>query len=136
MGKLNTLGSLCRKKKEIMFTVAVKFYEKSCHVIIKCVKDNMKSKTDRKLYILLWKLNTLWCSFVLSLRIYNLGRYIYSDNFVLYTSWGHNLTLFLFVCLSSLICILTSEFLHLDFYDNPTDLPDLMLSLSSAGHAL
>lgn len=61
------------------------FYEKSCHVIIKCVKDNMKSKTDRKL---LWKLNTLWCSFMLSLRIYNLGRYIYPDNFVLYIAEG------------------------------------------------
>jgi len=45
--------------------VAVKFYENSCHVIIKCVKDNMKSKTDffLQLLLLLWKLKNIVMQF-------------------------------------------------------------------------
>jgi len=59
------LGVCEEKKKERTFTVAVKFYENSCHVIIKCVKDNMKSKTDffLQLLLLLWKLKNIVMQF-------------------------------------------------------------------------
>lgn len=68
---------------------------------------------------------------MLSLRIHNLDSYIYSGNFCLVTAEDK-----IYLFLSIFIWFLTSEFLHLDFNANPTDLPDLMLSLSSAGHAL
>ncbi len=68
---------------------------------------------------------------MLSFRIHNLDSYIYSGKFCRVTA-EENYYLFL----SSFILFLTSEFLHLDCNANPTDLPDLMLSLSSAGHAL
>lgn len=44
------LGVCVEKKRKNIYSGGM-FYEKSCHVIIKCVKDNMKSKIDRKLYI-------------------------------------------------------------------------------------